>query len=59
MSRRKDDSIDDSDIITGKSLATEALRLMADHRHFFHQIVEKDCRLCRSFRRTILGGLSK
>lgn len=41
------------------SVSAEAIRLMDDHREVFHAVEKKDCKICRSFRRTILGGLSK
>lgn len=60
MSRRKGDVVDDG--VQGPfptSMSDEALRLMRTHREIFHILEKKDCKICRSFRRTILGGLSK
>jgi len=59
MSRRKDDVVDVEVPSVMKSLSVEAMRLLDIHRSFFHTIDKKDCKICRSFRRTILGGLSK
>jgi len=64
MSRRKRDQVDPvlltEDVVKDeKAVSVEALRLLDLHRAFFHSTSKKDCRLCRSFRRTVLGGLSK
>lgn len=70
MSRRKGDLVDDLSKATAStveelrnalaiSLSGEAMRLMSLHRDFYHTTDKKDCKICRSFRRTILGGLSK
>lgn len=63
MSRRKTDVENELDVATrevvNSALSSEALRLMSVHREFFHLVDKKDCKICRSFRRTILGGLSK
>ena len=60
MSRRKDD-VENSEVLGPfpSSMSDEALRLMKGHRGIYHVVEKKDCKLCRSFRRTILGGLSK
>lgn len=62
MSRRVEDAdkgkLDIKEITKG-NMSGEAMRLMENHRTFYHIFVKKDCKICRSFRRTILGGLSK
>lgn len=39
------------------ALVSEAIRMLEDHRKVFHSKEKKDCRVCRSLRRAIIGGI--
>lgn len=44
-------------IVSGTNLTAEAMRLFEDHKKIFHDSLGGDCRICRSMRRTALGGM--
>lgn len=60
MSKKKNEDMlaNSIDAEEKKMLSEEAIILLDNHRKRFHEIEKKDCKICRSFRRTILGGLS-
>lgn len=37
----------------------ECMRVLEDHRVSFHAVDKNDCKICRSLRRAIIGGLYK
>lgn len=54
MSRRKDDGVNE----VRDDMSDEAHRLLKDHRNIFHQTDPELCKVCRSLRRAVIGGLT-
>lgn len=40
----------------GTSMSEEAIRLFRSHREIYHSEEKRNCKICRSLRRTIMGG---